>query len=69
MTASKMQTLQKRNERNRLSLLWKGGCNAYCFDENPRARWKHLAIRLLWASTRLLVPRVSLIRLGDEFFF
>ena len=25
-----MQTLQKRSERNRLSLLKRGGCNAYC---------------------------------------
>ena len=48
-----MWTLQKRSERNRLSLLWRGGCNAYCFGLNSRARGKHLAIQLLWASARL----------------
>ena len=45
MTASEMQTMQKQNERNRLSLLSRAGCN-----ENPRAQGKHLAIQLLQAS-------------------
>ena len=30
---------------------------------------EHLDIQLLWASTRLLVTRVSLIYLADDFFF
>ena len=41
----------------------------YCFGLNPRARRKHLAIQLLWVSARLLVTRVSLIYLKDEFCF
>ena len=46
---------------NRLSLLSRGGCNAYFLDENLGARGKHLAIQLLWATAQLLVTRVSLI--------
>ena len=36
--------------------------------KNPRARGKHLAIQLLWATARLLVTSVNLIYLVDEFF-
>ena len=67
-TAFKMRTLQKRSERNRLSLLQRGGCNAYCFGYNPRARGKHITMRLLWAFARLLVTRLSLIYQVHEFF-
>ena len=46
---------------NSLSLLSRGGCNAYFLDENLGAQGKHLAIQLLWATAQLLVTRVSLI--------
>ena len=69
MTASEMRTLQKRSERNRLSLSQRGRCNASCFSQNPRVRGKHLTIQLLWASVRLLVTLVSLIYRVHELFF
>ena len=56
-------TFQKKSERNRLSLLWRGGCNAYCFGG------KHLIIHLLRASAQPLVTCVSLTYQVDEFFF
>ena len=64
-----MRTLQKRSDRKKLSLLQRGGCNAYRFGQNPRTRGKYLAIQLISTSARLLVTRVSLIQLVDEFFF
>ena len=42
---------------------------ANCFDENPRVWGKHLTIQLLWATSRLLVTRVSPIYLVDDFMF
>ena len=69
MIASEMRTLQKQSERNRFSLLQRGGCNAYCFGYNPRVWRKHLAIQFLGASARLLVTPVSLIYQVHGFFF
>ena len=45
-------TPDERSYRNRLSLMKRCGCNAYCFGQ-----------------IRLLVKRVSVIHLVDEFFF
>ena len=44
-------------------------CLLLLLKKNPRARGKHLAIQLLWATARLLVTSVNLIYLVDEFFF
>ena len=67
-TSSEMRALQKRSERNRLSLLYRGGCNAYCFGWNFRMRGKHLFIQLLWACARLSVKLASLKYRVHEFF-
>ena len=55
--------------RNRLSLLQRNGCNAYCFGFNAGTRGKNLTIQLLWAAAQLLVTSVSFICLVDEFCF
>ena len=83
--AKLLRTLFSQNTSGRLLLKWGHCNNKardvdciccrelnamlYCFGYNPRAQGKHLTIQLLWAYARLLVTRISLIQLIDEFFF
>ena len=60
-----MRTLLKRSERNRLSLLQRGGCNIYCFSKIPE-RVGHQAFMGICPT---ISTRLSLIYLLDEFFF
>ena len=49
-TASGMWTLQKRIERNRLSLLQRGGCNAYRFGSSVREACRHPAFMVIFPT-------------------
>ena len=56
-----MQTLQKRSERNRLSLLQRGECNAYCLGYNHGVRGRISPCR--FQSNYLTVSNMCLLYL------
>ena len=65
-----MRTWQKRSERNRFSLFFREvDAMLISSAKIPGREGSISPIKLLWATAPLLVPRVRLIFIVDEFFF